>query len=62
MWCANTRCRVADVLSVGIQESCQINYWCRQFSCSERELRDAVKAVGESRKHILSHLRCAPTG
>ncbi len=56
------RCRVADVLSVGIQESCQINYWCRQFSCSERELRDAVKAVGESRKHILSHLRCAPTG
>jgi hypothetical protein len=54
MWCAKTQCRVADVISVGIQESWQINYWCTQTSCSERELRDAVKAVGESGEHISS--------
>ena len=61
MWCANTRCRVASSISRHSRELAN-QLLVQAILVQRAQLRDAVKAVGESRKHILSHLRCAPTG
>jgi len=37
-----------DEKHVNINEPREINYWCDIWSCEEKELKDAVKAVGNS--------------
>lgn len=40
--------RPQDASKVNVHEDWEVRYWCKAFSCSEAELKAAVKAVGVS--------------
>lgn len=35
-----------DRSRVNVNESYEVRYWCKEFSCTEQQLRDAVRRVG----------------
>lgn len=35
-----------DRARVNVNETWELNYWCKKFNCTEVQLRAAVKAVG----------------
>jgi hypothetical protein len=36
----------ADRARVNLQEEHEVRYWCKEFNCSENELREAAQTVG----------------
>jgi hypothetical protein len=47
----------ADRSRVNVNESWEVRYWCKEFNCTETQLRAAVKAVGVSAAAVRTHLR-----
>jgi hypothetical protein len=47
----------ADRSRVNVNEDWERRYWCKEFGCTEQQLRDAVKAVGVMADKVRSHLR-----
>ncbi|WP_460578035.1 DUF3606 domain-containing protein [Hymenobacter coalescens] len=49
----------ADRARVNVNEPHERRYWCREFNCSEAQLRAAVEAVGvmadKVRRYIAGH-------
>lgn len=41
---------------INLSEDYEIQYWTRELSVSERELRAAVEAVGNTSKAVRDHL------
>ena len=41
---------------IGLESPHEIHSWRMAFGCTESELRDAVKAVGNSAKAVREHL------
>jgi hypothetical protein len=46
----------ADRARVNVNESWERAYWCKQFGCTEQQLRDAVTAVGVMADAVRRHL------
>lgn len=46
-----------DRSRVNVNEEWERKYWCREFNCTEQQLRDAVKAVGVMADNVRAHLR-----
>ena len=45
----------ADRSRVNVHEPWEVRWWCGEFSCSEQELRDAVRLVGVSAQAVRTH-------
>jgi hypothetical protein len=46
----------ADRTRVNVNESWELRYWCKEFNCTEAQLRAAVRAVGVMAKDVRAHL------
>lgn len=44
-----------DADRVNVHEDWEVRYWCKAFSCTEQELKAAVKAVGVSAVAVRKH-------
>jgi hypothetical protein len=47
----------ADRSRVNVNESWEVRYWCKEFGCTEEQLREAVKAVGVMAADVRQHFR-----
>ena len=45
-----------DHWRVNVAEPWEITFWTREFGCSESQLHDAVRAVGNSAGAVRAHL------
>ena len=49
----------ADRSRVNVNEDYEVRYWCKEFGCTETQLRAAVRAVGvmvtDVRRYLASH-------
>ncbi|HDS1106787.1 TPA: DUF3606 domain-containing protein [Stenotrophomonas maltophilia] len=41
---------------INLSEDYEVQYWTKELGVSEQELRDAVKAVGNTSKAVREHL------
>ncbi|AKA70176.1 DUF3606 domain-containing protein [Clostridium scatologenes] len=46
-----------DGKRINIHEPYEVNYWCKKFGCTKKELEEAVAAVGTSSKKVEEHLK-----
>ena len=46
-----------DGSRINLHEKYEVNYWCKKFGCTEKELQNAVHAVGVSAKKVQAYLR-----
>jgi len=46
-----------DVSRVNVNQEHERRHWCREFACTEAELREAVKAVGTSVAAVEAYLK-----
>jgi hypothetical protein len=42
---------------ISLKQDYEVRDWCKSFSCTEPQLRAAVKAVGNSAKAVRAHLK-----
>lgn len=47
----------ADRARVNVNEDWEVRWWCKEFGCTEAQLRAAVKAVGVMVSNVRAHLR-----
>lgn len=47
----------ADRSRVNVNEEWERRYWCREFGCTEDQLRNAVLAVGVPVEKVAAYLR-----
>jgi hypothetical protein len=47
--------RPQDASRISLSEDWEVRYWCKEFGCTETELRNAVKKVGSSSKEVRKH-------
>jgi len=45
-----------DGSRVNVNEPWEVRYWCREFACTEDQLRAAVRAVGVMVSDVRRHL------
>lgn len=45
-----------DRKRINVNEPWEVNYWCGQFGCTEKQLRAAVTAVGVMADDVKRHL------
>jgi hypothetical protein len=45
-----------DRSRVNLKEAAEVTYWCEKLSCSETQLRYAVKTVGVTVSKVRAHL------
>ncbi len=45
-----------DGSKINLHEKYEVNYWCKKFSCTVKELQDAVHAVGVSAIKVQAYL------
>lgn len=48
--------RPQDSLRINIHEPYEVSYWCNTLGCTEKELIDAVKAVGDLAEKVKEYL------
>ncbi|MBI2397123.1 MAG: DUF3606 domain-containing protein [Xanthomonadales bacterium] len=41
---------------INLHQSYEVRDWCRSFNCTEQQLRDAVRQVGNSARKVREHL------
>lgn len=46
----------ADRSRINVNEPWEVRYWCKEFGCTETQLREAVKKVGVSANAVRRHL------
>ncbi|WP_347216204.1 DUF3606 domain-containing protein [Chryseobacterium sp.] len=46
-----------DATRVNINEDWEVNYWCKKFGVTKDQLKNAVKAVGDSADAVQKFLR-----
>lgn len=46
----------ADRARVNVHEDWEVRWWCKEFGCTEAQLKAAVKAVGVSAAAVRKHL------
>lgn len=46
----------ADKSRINVNESWELEWWCKELGCTEKELRAAVKAVGVMAADVRKHL------
>ncbi len=51
-----TKKRPQDAKRVNLSQPYEIKYWCWKWDCTEKELRQAVKAVGDSAAKVGQYL------
>jgi hypothetical protein len=49
--------RPADPERVSVAEAWEVRYWCKQFGCTERQLREAVSTVGDAGAKVRVYLK-----
>jgi hypothetical protein len=49
-----------DRAKVSVSEAHELRHWCAKFGCTQRELREAVDAVGHSAKKVGALLAARP--
>ena len=42
----------ADATRVNVNETWEVDYWCKEFRCTEAELKEAVDTVGVLAKDV----------
>jgi hypothetical protein len=47
--------RPQDASKISLTEPWEVRYWCKEFGCSEAQLRAAVAAVGHSSAAVRRH-------
>ncbi len=48
--------RPQDASKVNVNESWEVKYWCDKWNVTEKQLKDAVKAVGVLATDVAKHL------
>lgn len=51
-----TKKKPQDASKVNVNEDWEVRYWCKEFGCTEQQLRNAVKAVGVSVAAVRKYL------
>ncbi len=51
-----TKRKPQDAGKVNVNEDWEVRYWCKEFGCTEKQLRDAVRAVGVSAAAVRKYL------
>ena len=51
-----TRRGPEDPRYINLNQDHEIRYWCNEFNCTEKELRDAVTLVGNSARDVRTYL------
>ena len=51
-----TRKGPEDPRFINVNQDHEIRYWCQEFDCTEKELRDAVRLVGNSARAVRNFL------
>ncbi|AMJ65928.1 DUF3606 domain-containing protein [Hymenobacter sp. PAMC 26628] len=46
----------ADRSRINVNEDYEVRYWCKEFGCTEAQLRAAVKAVGVMADKVRQYL------
>ncbi len=49
--------RPADATKINLNQSWEVEYWCKKFNVTEKRLRSAVEAVGISATAVKIYLR-----
>lgn len=49
--------RPQDSSKINVHEDWEVRYWCKEFGCTETQLKAAVKAVGVSASDVRRHLK-----
>jgi len=49
-----------DRSRISLSEDWEIRYWCDQLSCTELELKEAVKTVGNNAEAVREAIRSKP--
>jgi hypothetical protein len=42
----------ADRSQIDLEDSREVHWWCKQFGCSEEQLRNAVATIGRSAANV----------
>lgn len=45
-----------DAKKINLNQPYEVSYWCNQFECTEKELRDAVYIVGNNAEAVRKYL------
>ena len=45
-----------DSSRINLHEKYEVNYWCKKFKCTVKELQDAVHTVGTSAAKLQAYL------
>lgn len=45
-----------DPKRININQDHEVEYWCDKFDCTEKQLRDAVRLVGDSAATVKRYL------
>ena len=48
--------RPQDSQRINLHQDHEVRYWCKKFSCTKKELQDAVKRVGDSAADVQRYL------
>ncbi len=49
--------RPADATKINLNQSWEVEYWCKKFNVTENRLRSAVQAVGTSVSAVEKYFR-----
>lgn len=48
--------KVKDRSRINVSDASEVTYWCDKLSCSQTQLRAAVKMVGQAPSKVRAHL------
>jgi len=51
-----TNDQAADRLKINVRDAWELRWWCRQFGCTEAQLKQAIEAIGAIAGNVRKHL------
>lgn len=51
-----TNDQAADRLKIDVRDAWELRWWCRQFGCTEPQLRAAIEAIGAIAGNVRKYL------
>lgn len=51
-----TKDQAADRLKIDVRDAWELRWWCRQFGCTEAQLKAAIDAIGAIAGNVRKYL------
>lgn len=46
-----------DATTISLSEKYEVDYWCKKFDCTKKDLESAVEKVGKSAKKVEEYFK-----